>query len=107
MAISDIQGIYHNHFSRVDRTLSPIFSGGTESATYAMMENQKVKDEFLALFYKELLKQAFKPPQPGLGQETNRSSLLGTFSSDLMLEKLALELAQSKSFRAEQLFPND
>ena len=54
----------------------------------------KVKEEFMALFYKEILKQAFKPPTSGFN----------TFTSDLLVEKLALELARSKSFSAEQLF---
>ena len=64
----------------------------------------KVKEEFMALFYKEILKQAFKPPTSGFGEEGEENSMLGAFSSDMLVEKLALELARSKSFRAEQLF---
>ena len=64
----------------------------------------KVKEEFMALFYKEILKQAFKPPTAGLGEEGEENGMLGAFSSDLLVEKLALELARSKSFSAEQLF---
>lgn len=65
----------------------------------------KVKDEFLALFYKELLKQAFKPPTLGMGSNEN-NSFSGVFSTDLMVEKLALELARSQAFSAESLFPS-
>jgi len=65
---------------------------------------EKVKEEFLALFYKELLKQAFKPPNLGWGDENN-TSFSSTFGSDLMVEKLAVELAQSKTFSAANLFP--
>ena len=64
----------------------------------------KVKEEFMALFYKEILKQAFKPPTSGFGEKGEENSMLGAFSSDLLIEKMALELAQSKSFSAEQLF---
>jgi hypothetical protein len=65
---------------------------------------QKVKEEFLAIFYKELLKQAFQPPKLGLEGEDN--SLTGSFGSDLLVERLALELARSGAFSAENLFPS-
>ena len=64
---------------------------------------QKVKEEFLAIFYKELLKQAFKAPS--LSFENENNSLVGSFGSDLFVEKLALELAQSGAFSADNLFP--
>ncbi|KPJ69789.1 hypothetical protein AMJ44_02460 [candidate division WOR-1 bacterium DG_54_3] len=64
---------------------------------------QKVKEEFLAIFYKELLKQAFKAPSLGFANEDN--SLTGSFGSDLFVERLALELAKSGAFSAENLFP--
>ena len=65
--------------------------------------SQKVKEEFLAIFYKALLKQAFKPPKLGMGDEEN--SLSTTFGSDLLVERLALELARSGAFSADNLFP--
>ena len=65
--------------------------------------SQKVKEEFLAIFYKELLKQAFKPPKLGMGDEEN--SLSTTFGSDLFVERLALELARSGAFSTDNLFP--
>lgn len=65
--------------------------------------SQKVKEEFLAIFYKELLKQAFKPPKLGIGDEEN--SLSTTFGSDLLVERIALELARSGAFSTDDLFP--
>jgi hypothetical protein len=65
---------------------------------------QKVKEEFLAIFYKQLLKQAFKPPK--LGFENEDHSLTGTFGSDLLVERLALELARSGAFSTDALFPS-
>lgn len=67
-------------------------------------QRQKVNEEFLAIFYRELLKQAFKPPKLGLGSENN--SLTGAFSSDLLVERLALELARNRAFSADTLFPS-
>ena len=64
---------------------------------------QKVKEEFLAIFYKELLKQAFKPPK--LGFESENNNLTGTFASDMLVERLSLELARSGAFSPENLFP--
>jgi Rod binding domain-containing protein len=57
----------------------------------------KAKEEFLTIFYKELLKQAFKTPKFGMGEEEN-DSFSNVFTSDLLVEKMALELARSKAF---------
>lgn len=69
--------------------------------------SQKVKDEFMAIFYKELLKQAFKPPNVGFSGEGENSSnsIAAVFSSDLLVEKMALELAQSRAFSVDDIFP--
>ena len=80
------------------QTLMTYRSLGASSET----ERNKVKEEFLAIFYKELLKQAFKPPK--LGLEGDDNSLTRTFGSDLLVERLALELARSGAFSAETLF---
>lgn len=69
------------------------------------IERQKVKEEFLAIFYKEILKQSFKPPK--LGVESENDSLTGTFGSDMLVERLALELARSGAFSPENLFPSE
>lgn len=62
-------------------------------------EKQQVKQEFLALFYKEILKQAIKPPS--FTGSDNTTTISSTFAGDLLLQKMALELAQSKGLGAE------
>ncbi|MFH1347319.1 MAG: hypothetical protein ABIH22_01385 [Candidatus Margulisiibacteriota bacterium] len=78
-----------------------MFQRAAQATTSA--ERQKIKEEFLAIFYKELLKKAFKPPSFGLTE--NKNSLTGMFGADILADKLALELAQSKSFSIDKLFP--
>jgi len=69
-----------------------------------MTERQKVKDEFLALFYKEILKQAFDSPSfSTYGEEENSMSAM--FTSDIMVGKMAEQLVKSKAFSAENFFP--
>lgn len=65
----------------------------------------KTKEEFLALFYKEILKQVFKPPELGGFGDEQSPSFNQVFGSDLLVEKLALELARSGSFSAGDIFP--
>ncbi len=72
-------------------------------AAYGAAQKQQVTQEFMAIFYKELLKQAFKPPN--LSGTNNPKSIGNTFSTDMFVEQVALELAQSKSFSANELFP--
>lgn len=67
--------------------------------------SQKVKEEFLAIFYKELLKQAFKAPKLGVGEDD--VSFTSSFSSDILVEKLALELARSGAFSAQDILPSE
>lgn len=57
-------------------------------------ERAKVKEEFLAMFYKEILKQAIQPPN--FSGEEKGNTISRTFVGDLFLQKMALELAQSK-----------
>lgn len=63
---------------------------------------QKVQEGFLAIFYKELLKQAFKPSRLGLTTE-NENSLTAIYGSDIMLDKLSEELVQNKALSQELL----
>ena len=70
---------------------------------YPVGQRQKVVQEFMAIFYKELLKQSFKPPN--LTGSDNPNSIGNTFSTDMFVEQMALELARSKSFSASELFP--
>jgi Rod binding domain-containing protein len=74
-------------------------------ATQGGQGREKVEQEFVAIFYKELLKQAFKTPSFGLDESSN--SMYSTFGSDMMVEKLALELAKSNAFSAQNIFPAD
>ncbi|OGC06266.1 hypothetical protein A3H38_01005 [candidate division WOR-1 bacterium RIFCSPLOWO2_02_FULL_46_20] len=68
-----------------------------------LQQREQVKDEFLVIFYKELLKQAFAPPTFGVAEEKNSfGSLVG---NDLMIEKLAMELAESRAFALENVLP--
>lgn len=58
----------------------------------------KVKDEFMAIFYKELLKQVFKGPDLSMGEEKdNANNFVSSFNSDLMVEQMA-QLMVQKSF---------
>ncbi|MGB9613667.1 MAG: hypothetical protein ACPL4K_05815 [Candidatus Margulisiibacteriota bacterium] len=67
-------------------------------------ESSKVKEEFLAIFYKEILKQVFKSPDLRLGDNEQKSmDLVGSFGSDLMIDQLARELARKGSFDAKWL----
>ncbi|MBN2058463.1 MAG: hypothetical protein JW782_06690 [Candidatus Saganbacteria bacterium] len=52
----------------------------------------------MAIFYKELLKQSIKAPS--FGVEEGGNTFTKTFTNDLMVEQLALELAKSKSLSA-------
>jgi Rod binding domain-containing protein len=78
---------------------------GYGKITQSINQNpQKVKEEFLAIFYKEILKQAFSGPDLSLNGEED-SSANKIFTKDLLVEKLAQELAQRGAFSANDLFP--
>lgn len=62
---------------------------------------QQVKEEFLALFYKELLKQAFKPSSLGFSDENN--SISQVFGPEVLIDKMAREMVKNQSF--EQIMP--
>jgi Rod binding domain-containing protein len=67
---------------------------------------QQVKTEFMAIFYKELLKQSFQSPSLSLGgDDDNNPSPVKLFASDILVEKLAMELARNGAISADQLFP--
>lgn len=61
-------------------------------------EREKVKEEFLAIFYKELLKKVFKAPNLSIEkkEDNNISSMLSNFNADLMVEKMAMDLAKQQ-----------
>jgi len=55
--------------------------------------DEQVKEEFLTLFYKEMLKQNFKAPNLSVGEKDN-NSFSSMFSSEIMVNKIAGELAR-------------
>jgi hypothetical protein len=67
------------------------------------VDRQRIKDQFMAIFYKEMLKQVFTTPS--LSGSDNDSSLTGMFSADALMDQLALKMAQSDNFSADQIFP--
>lgn len=75
-------------------------SQGISRPTLNSSEALAAKEEFLTIFYKELLRQVFKAPDLSLGDDQNKVDLVGSFGSDLMVEQLARELARKGSFDA-------
>jgi hypothetical protein len=62
----------------------------------------RVKDEFLTIFYKELLKQSFKAPALGVpGEEEEQNDFMSTFRSDILIEQMAQELVKSGQLRPD------
>ena len=59
----------------------------------------EARTEFLTIFYKELLKQAFKAPDLSLKGEEKEDNVISNFNSDIMVEQLARELAKNASTR--------
>jgi|GEM_PF-1149925 len=103
--IADLQGVQGMQAASASQRLRQMQTvlASPQMSAATIEDRQKVKEEFLAVFYKELLKQAFKPPKLGMGED--ESSFMSTFGSDIMVEKMALELAQSGAFSARDLFP--
>jgi Rod binding domain-containing protein len=56
-------------------------------------EKQQIKEEFLAIFYKEMLKQSIKPPN--FSGEENKNSVGAAFTADILLEQMAIKLSES------------
>ena len=93
-----IEGIQNTIISEYQNIRGPEYQ-----PAYSVSQREKVSQEFMAIFYKELIKQAFKPPN--LTGTDNPNSIGNTFSTDMFVEQMALELARSKSFSASELFP--
>jgi hypothetical protein len=78
-------------------SLSPLNYGRITPAARSAAA-AKVKEEFLVIFYKELLKQVFKSPELSMGEEKdNSNNFVSSFNSDLMVEQMA-QLMVQKSF---------
>ena len=60
--------------------------------------SEAAKKEFLTMFYKELLKQAIKTPNLSMTDpDMEENNIISSYSSDLLVEKLAGELAEKAS----------
>ena len=59
---------------------------------YATRADQ-VKKEFAAIFYKELLRQTFESQAAAFSEETN-NLMTNTINQDILIDKLAEELAR-------------
>lgn len=79
------------------------FSASPYGSTSMPLSDEKVKQEFLAIFYKELLKKAFKAPN--FGGNNDKNSLTTLYASDLMINKLAMQLAASKGYASDDIMP--
>ena len=79
------------------------FQGTLPPAAPAVNYRGEAKDEFMAIFYKEILKQAFKPPRFSIDEESD--SFGSSIVSDYMMDRMALELAQTGSFSADNFMP--
>jgi len=71
-------------------------------SAHASLASSEAKEEFLTIFYKELLRQVFKAPDLSIGAEEGNQAM-NFFGSDLMVEQLARQLACKGSFDARWL----
>lgn len=77
--------------------IAPAVGAVSSALRGSNIASTEAQDEFLTIFYKELLKQAFKVPDLSLGEENQ----FMIYNSDLMVEQLARELVKSGSLRPE------
>ena len=76
----------------------PAMPTGSQAAGRSAVSG-KVSNEFLTIFYKELLKQVFKTPDLSLGNSADKESRFSTFNSELMVDQLAEQLAKNAAFQ--------
>jgi len=66
----------------------------------------RTREEFLTIFYKEMLKQVFKTPDLSIGtDEEEKNSSFAAFNKDLMVEQLAGQLARNAALSQGWLAP--
>ena len=65
--------------------------------------SEKAQQEFMTLFYKEMLKQAFKPEDLNGDEEPQENSFISDFKSDIMVEQLANEMVKNGALRPNWL----
>jgi Rod binding domain-containing protein len=63
--------------------------------------NEKVTEEFLAIFYKEMLKSAIKSPDLTFGndEEKDNNSVFSSLNQDVLIEQFAKQLAKNQAAR--------
>ncbi|MFH1386943.1 MAG: hypothetical protein ABIH50_04690 [bacterium] len=73
-------------------------TGNTRSAAQA-------KEEFIAVFYEQLLKQVFKAPSLSMqdDEENQGSTFTAAFTSELMARTLAEQMAKNSMMNAQWL----
>lgn len=64
------------------------------AAAQSTQRSLKTQEEFLVVFYKELLKQNMKNPSLSLSEEDENP--FGALTSDVMIDKLATEIARKQ-----------
>lgn len=78
-------------------SIAPIIStpkmGQINSGGYPVSGQELVKKEFAAIFYRELLKQAFSS-QSELFKEEQNNLLTNNINQDMLIEKMAEDLAR-------------
>ena len=60
--------------------------------------SSKVSEEFLTIFYKEMLKEAIKSPDLSFNgdKDQNNNSFFASFNHDVMIEQFAKQLAKDQ-----------
>jgi len=61
------------------------------------------KQEFYAIFYKEMLKQVFKAPDLSLGDEEDSPSPFKQITNDAFVDKLAQQMAQKAALQSSMV----
>jgi hypothetical protein len=85
--------LFNQEIPQISPFLSQLWVGSNRDS----LSSTEAKEEFLTIFYKELLRQVFKAPDLSIGgEEENR--VMNFFGSDLMVEQLARQLARKGSF---------
>lgn len=85
--------------------LSAAQASAQQSVSVNAAVAQQVKEEFLALFYRELLKQSFQAPSLSINGEEDTNNLPRQLSSDIFVEHMAQELAKSGAISLDQVLP--
>ena len=63
-------------------------------AAQSAQRSEKTQEEFLVIFYKEILKQSMKNPSLSVSEEDENP--FGSLTSDVMIDKLATEIARKQ-----------